>query len=98
MRACIFSPARTAMQQGRGRTGMWVVEFEQLSARRPDPLMGWTGSSDTRQQVRLEFATCEAAVAYCKKRGLEYSVRTPHERRVRPKSYSDNFRWNRVAG
>ena len=98
MQACIFSPARTAMQQGRGRTGMWVVEFEQQSARRPDPLMGWTGSSDTRQQVRLEFATREAAVAYCDKHGLEYSLRAPPQRHVRPKSYADNFRWNRVAG
>ena len=85
------------MQQGRGRTGMWVVEFEQQSARRPDPLMGWTGSSDTPQQVRLEFASCEAAEAYCEKRGFEYSVRAPHPRRVRPKAYADNFRWNRVA-
>ena len=98
MRACIFSPARTAMQQGRGRTGMWVVEFEQESARRPEPLMGWTGSRDTRQQVRLEFATQEAAVAYCRRRGLDYSLRAPQPRRVKPKSYSDNFRWNRVAG
>ena len=98
MQACIFSPARTAMQQGRARTGMWVVEFEQQSARRPDALMGWTSSRDTRQQVRLEFATQEAAVAYCEKRGLEYSVRAPQQRRVRPKAYADNFRWNRVVG
>ena len=98
MRACIFSPTRTAMQQGRGRTGMWVVEFEQESARQLDPLMGWTGSRDTRQQVRLEFATQEAALAYCEKRGLEYSLRAPQQRRVRPKAYADNFRWHRVSG
>ena len=98
MRACIFSPARTAMQQGRARTGMWVVEFEQQSARRPDALMGWTGSRDTRQQLRLEFATREAAEAYCEKHGLEYSVRAPQQRRVKPKAYADNFRWNRVVG
>ena len=77
---------------------MWVVEFEQQSARRPDPLMGWTGSSDTRQQVRLEFASREAAEAWCEKRGFEYSVRAARQRRVRPKAYADNFRWNRVAG
>ena len=98
MHAFIFSPARTAMQQGRGRTGMWVVEFEQQSARRPDPLMGWTSSSDTRQQVKLEFESREAAVAYCEKRGFEYSVRAAQRRQVRPKAYADNFRWNRVSG
>ena len=83
---------------GPGRTGMWVVEFEQESARQVDPLMGWTSSNDTRQQVRLEFATQEAALAYCEKRGLEYSLRAPQQRRVRPKAYADNFRWNRVSG
>ena len=59
--------------------------------------MGWTSSSDTRQQVRLEFATREAAVAYCEKRGFDYSVRARQQRAVRPKAYADNFRWNRVA-
>ncbi len=77
---------------------MWVVEFEQASARRLDPLMGWTSSSDTRQQIRLEFATREAAVAYCEKHGLDYSLRTLQQRQVKPKSYADNFRWNRVVG
>ncbi len=97
MRVCIYSPARTAMQQGRGRTGGWVVEFEPRSAGRIDPLMGWTGSSDTRQQLRLEFPSREDAIAYCNRRGLEYRLRAPHRRQVRQKAYADNFRWNRVA-
>ena len=97
MKARIYKPARTAMQQGHARTGRWLVEFEPRVAKQNDPLMGWSGSSDTAQQVRLRFDTEEAAVAYCEKNGLDYVLIEPQERKFRPKSYADNFRWNKPA-
>ena len=69
MRARIYQPPKNAMQSGRAGTHEWVLEFERLSPQRPDPLMGWIGSSDTQQQVRLTFATREEAVAYAEKQG-----------------------------
>ena len=97
MKARIYRPARTAMQQGRARTAMWQLEFEPQAAKRHDPLMGWVGSGDTIQQVRLRFDSEEAAIAYCEKNGLDYVLLEPHERKFRPKSYADNFRWNKPA-
>ena len=44
------------------------------SSQRPDPLTGWNGSGDTNPQVRLTFATKEAAIAYCRKQGLDHHV------------------------
>ena len=67
MRARIYKPARNAMQSGRARTKLWLLEYEPESARVPDPLMGWTSSHDMRQQVALEFDTREEAVAYAEK-------------------------------
>ena len=96
MKARIYQPARTAMQSGLARTKDWVIQFEPKSARRIDPLMGWTSSSDMNQQVELRFPTREAAVAYCEKHGIGYHVQEPRTRRVRPKSYSDNFRYDAV--
>ena len=55
MGARIYKPARTAMQSGTAMTKRWVLEFDPASARRLDPLMGWTSSDDMRSQVRLEF-------------------------------------------
>jgi hypothetical protein len=54
-------------------------------------LIGWIGSDDTEQQLRLLFPSREAALAYVRRQGLEYRVDEPHERIVRPKSYADNF-------
>ncbi len=55
----------------------WVLEFVQADARAIDPLMGWTSSDDTQSQVRLRFATKEAALAYAAEKGIEASVTEP---------------------
>lgn len=96
MKARIYKPSKTAMQSGRANTHKWRLEFEPSMRQTQDPLMGWTSSGDTAQQVHLYFDTCEEAETYCKRHGIDYVVRAPHERRVNPKSYAANFRWDRV--
>ena len=95
MTARIYSPAKTAMQSGRAKTNGFILEFEPASPRRIEPLMGYTSSSDTMQQVRLRFDTLEQAKAYCEKHSIAYSVQLPQEQRRRRASYSDNFAFNR---
>ena len=92
----IYRPAKTAMQSGHANTRRWLLEHEPAAARTTDRLMGWTSSTDTPRQVRLEFATREQAVAYAERRGLDYRVEEPQTRRIRPRAYADNFRWDRV--
>ena len=91
MTARIYQPAKSAMQSGRANTRHWLLEFEQSEKRRIDGLMGWTGSADTQAQVRLKFPSRGEAVAYAKKHGIIYDLKEPQARRVRPKSYTDNF-------
>jgi hypothetical protein len=95
MTARIYKPAKTAMQSGKAKTRDWVLDFEPETPRTIDPLMGWTSSSDMRQQVRLQFATCEEAVAYCQREGIAYRVLADKEPARRTMSYSDNFAFNR---
>ncbi|MFA5949596.1 MAG: ETC complex I subunit [Hyphomicrobium sp.] len=97
MTARIFKPAKTAMQSGEARTKEWVLEHEPAAAREIDPLMGWTSSSDTAAQVRLEFDTKEEAVAFAERSGLAYSVVEPKPRKQIRKSYSDNFKFGRLG-
>ncbi len=85
------------MQSGMGRTMHWVLEFEPAAARSIDPLMGWTSSSDTAAQVRLEFESKDAAVAYAERNGLAYVVQEPEPRRRTRKSYAENFKYGRVG-
>jgi NADH dehydrogenase ubiquinone Fe-S protein 4 len=96
MTARIFKPSKTAMQSGQGNTKAWVLEFEPEEPRTVEPLMGWTSSVDTRQQVRLRFDDKQEAIAYCERHGIAYQVfdtKAPAARRVI--SYSDNFAFKR---
>ena len=96
MEVRIFKPAKTAMQSGRLKTQSWVMEFEPGARIEQDALMGWSGSADTRAQVRLYFGTAEQAVAHAEKNGWTYTLQAPKERQVRPKAYADNFAVKRV--
>lgn len=91
MTARIYKPAKSAMQSGKARTRGWVLDFEPAEPRQVEPLMGWTSSGDTRQQVRLRFPTRDEAIAYCERHGIPYQVfeaRPPARRII---SYADNF-------
>ena len=92
----IFKPAKTAMQSGEARTKEWILELDPAAPRSVDPLMGWTSSSDTRAQVRLEFDTKEEAIAYATREGLAYTLIEPKPRKPIRKSYADNFRFGRT--
>lgn len=98
MKAVIFRPAKTAMQSGQAGTRSWIVEFDPEAARKVEPLMGWTSSDDTRQQLQLKFESSEAAAAFCDRHGVAYEVRGPHARRVGPKAYADNFSYYHQRG
>ena len=95
MRARIYQPAKNAMQSGKARSQQWLLEYEPESAKAPDPLMGWTSSTDMRQQVVLEFATREEAVAYAERNAIPHQVFEPHKPAPKAKSYGDNFRVDR---
>ena len=91
MTARIYQPAKSATQSGLANTRHWLLEYEQDGKREIDGLMGWTGSADMRSQISLKFPSRDEAVAYAKKHGIDYDVEEPQARRVRPKSYTNNF-------
>ena len=90
--ARIYQRPKNAMQSGRARTDAWVLDFEPGEAKRPDPLTGWAGSGDTREQVKLGFPTQEAAIAYAEREGLAFTVIAAPERKLKLQAYADNFR------
>jgi len=83
---------RRTTQSGKANSGRWLLEFEREEPLKPDPLTGWNGSGDTRTQVRMNFPTKEAAVAYCEKRGLAHHVIPAPPVRLKLQAYADNFR------
>ena len=98
MQVRIYRPAKSAMQSGRANSRRWLLEFEPQAPKEIDNLMGWIGSGDTLNQVRRRFATKEEAIAYAKREGLDYRVfEDCSNREIKPKSYADNFRFDRVV-
>ena len=94
----IYRPAKTAMQSGKsGNAKAWVLEYEPAAPKKADALMGWLGSDDTTQQVRIKFATREEAEAFAKRKGLDYQVIEPAAKKpVGSKNYADNFRFDKL--
>ena len=90
--ARISEQERKTTQSGKAYAGRWLLEFERRQPQRPDPLTGWNGSGDTNPQVRLFFQTREAAIAYCKKHGLDHHVVTAPPVRLKLQAYADNVR------
>ena len=91
MLARIYRPSKSAMQSGLAKTLEWVLEFEPASARKTDPLMGWTSSSDMNGQVRLEFDSQEKAIAYAQAHEIPFQVIAAQVRKKIIKAYADNF-------
>jgi hypothetical protein len=97
MVARIYKPTRTAMQSGQAKTKDWLLVYEPETPRAVEPLMGWTASTDMKQQLRLNFATKEEAVAYAERHGIPYQVYEPKEPARRKIAYADNFGYKRVG-
>lgn len=90
--ARIIQKTKNAMQSGRANTDEWELEFVATDPQRPDPLMGWAGSSDTRRQLNLKFATLDSARAYAERNGIQYVIVPAAPKTLKIQAYADNFR------
>ncbi|KAK9054133.1 hypothetical protein SSX86_025210 [Deinandra increscens subsp. villosa] len=103
-RVLIYSPARTASQQGAGKVGKWKINF--MSTQKwENPLMGWTSTGDPYANVgdsALSFSSEADATAFAERHGQE-APDTPIEgpkiiifsylSSNFAKAYADNFKW-----
>ena len=92
MSARIYQVQKNAMQSGKALTHKWVLEHAPAEAKQADPLTGWAGSGDTRQQVKLSFPSEAAAKAYAEKQGMAYTVIATPPKTLKLQAYADNFR------
>ena len=78
------------MQSGIKKYNKWIIEYV---TEKPgiNPLMGWESSTDTLNELKLEFSTKELAIEYANRNKIEFEIIVPKERKIIKKSYSDNF-------
>ncbi len=93
MKARIYPPGKNSMQSGHANSRGWRLEYELESPREPEPLMGWTRSGDTLNQVSLRFDTREECIRFAENKGWTYTVCPSHARRIKPRNYADNFKY-----
>lgn len=97
-KARIYQPDKNAMQSGKMGMRDWLFEFVPDKPYTVDNLMGWTGMSDMKQEIRLRFPTQEAAIAYANAQRIPYEVYVPNKRRKVRKAYADNFKYDKLNG
>lgn len=90
----ISRPSKNVMQSGTAYTNTWKIEFNNQQ-RWENWLMGWTSNADPLSNLSINFPTKEQAVAFCEKNHLNWFVEEQPERKIRKKSYADNFSWNK---
>ena len=95
MFARIYQPAPNAMQSGRAKSQVWVLEFAKSGKGSIDPLTGTYRSTDMRAQLDLKFESLEAAVAYAKANNIPHRVEKPKTVKRISRSYSENFDYDR---
>ena len=78
------------MQSGDKKYKKWSLEF---ITENPgiNPLMGWESSTDTYDELKLEFNNKEMAIEYAKKNNINYEMIEPNIKKKIKKSYAENF-------
>lgn len=89
-KARIYLPAKNAMQSGKAKHS-WVLEYKPESKTIVDNLMGWQGSRDMKQEIKLKFETKEAAINYANNNKIDFEVIEPKQPALQIKSYAENF-------
>ena len=97
LRARLYKPSKTSMQSGKAKTKQWLLEFLVPPTFFKDEVAGWTGSTNTLCQAKLQFKTSDEAIQYAQHHKIELFIEEHREPLVTPKAYSDNFRFNRVT-
>ena len=70
----------------------WFLSFiEEENTRHVDPLMGWTSVDSTDSEVKLRFNSKDLAIEYAKKKGYEYIIEEEVVKKIKKKSYAENF-------
>jgi hypothetical protein len=89
--AKIYKPTKTVTQSGHAKD-YWVLEFISDDRKYSESLMGWIGSKDTKRQLILKFNNLEEAKEYAEKNHLDFFICKQSQHKIKPKSYSDNFK------
>jgi len=94
--ARIYRPATNIMQSGKAQASTWVLEFDPAERKTPDSLMGWSGSGDMHQQIKMCFKSCDEARSYADRAGIDAEIIKFNEAKKTYRNYADRFAFDRI--
>ena len=92
MQATIFKPTKSSMQSGTNNSNNWLLTFQHDGSRAIEPVMGWTSSSDTLQEVNLKFSSQKQAIDFALSNELDYEIIEPQQKKPIIRPYASNFK------
>lgn len=99
-RTVLISPRMLkTLQQGGKYAHQWQITWKN-QARWSNPLMGWASSADPMSNVKLNFDSKAAAIAFAERNGWKYEVGIDTDKKVEPAGiylYKHNFLDKRVS-
>ena len=92
----IVHPTPSTTQSAPGSP--WKIEFDHTQSKWLNPLMGWTSSGDTAQQLYdvMFFDSKQDAIFFAERNGYTYDVEEDLNNDhtiIKKKAYADNFKW-----
>ena len=89
MKARIYQPSKSATQSA--KFNFWLIEFSSSEKPNIDDKMLWISSSNTQDKVKIKFKNKKNAIDFANKNNIDFIVIEPTKRKIKPKSYADNF-------
>ena len=90
-RAKVYKNIFSATQSGKHKGDCWILEPLFSKNYVKDNLMGWSGSRDIKQQIKLKFNSLNDLKRYAEQNKISLEIIQPKEKKIIIKSYSDNF-------
>ena len=94
IKAKAYKNSTSSTQSGKKRTDYWVLEPLYRKSYVTDDLMGWSGGSDIKNQIKLKFSSLNDLERYAERNKISLEIIKPKEKKVIIKSYADNFTKN----
>jgi len=91
----IFRGTRTPTQSGNFKSKFWYLKFDKLVDYEEDTMTGWIGNAVPENTSKLKFTTLESAISYAENKNYSYRILSNSNKKIRIKSYADNFKYNR---
>ena len=91
----IYKGSKSPTQSGRHKTNFWYLKFDDFFSHEEDIMTGWKGKSLPQSKTKLKFSNLNSAIAFAKSKNFEYEVLKESIKKIKIKSYAENFRYNR---